>query len=597
MGKPRVNRQALLNRRSVPPRALARVWRPFLLVVALAAAGFLAGPFVTRPLYAETAAAPQGPTAAAGEQTATASGGSLVPADSGRLDQQQLATAIDDYFVRYWKQNGIEPAVAADDAEFLRRASLDLVGKIPSVSQARAFLDSANPDKRAELVDALLQEGACATHFANLWRATLLGGAADDQQTRALTPRLETWLTLRFTANMPYDQLVRELLLAPVAKGAQPQLGADGVADPAAFYQASSGKPEQLAASTSRVFLGLQVQCAECHDHPHRHWKQREFWSYAAFFTNLSGQQAAAEDADEQRADDENLEEPAAAASPTGGLKIPHTDIVALPVFLDGSTTAAAAGGPRRVALVHWLTGRDNRWFAQAAANRLWEQLLGRGLVDPAEDLEAAGPNDHAELLAFVAGQFAAHDYDIRYLLRALAGTRLYQFSSRTSPSSPLERHYFARMPLRRMTGEQLVDSLIQATGLREPPAARNQPLGDDSLRAEFRQKFSEANVARTEGETTILQALSLMNGKLVAGAIDLAQGETLAAVVDAPFLDSQAKVEVLFLATLSRRPSADEGRQFVEYVESGGLKHDRAAALADVCWALLNSAEFVLVR
>jgi hypothetical protein len=121
--------------------------------------------------------------------------------------------------------------------------------------------------------------------------------------------------------------------------------------------------------------------------------------------------------------------------------------------------------------------------------------------------------------------------------------------------------------------------------------------LGVDSLRAELRQKFSEANVARTDGETTILQALSLMNGKLVSDAVDLAQGETLAAVVDAPFLDSQAKVEVLFLATLSRRPSADEGRQFVEYVESGGPKHDRAAALSDVCWALLNSAEFVLVR
>ena len=122
------------------------------------------------------------------------------------------------------------------------------------------------------------------------------------------------------------------------------------------------------------------------------------------------------------------------------------------------------------MALVHWLTARDNRWFAQAATNRLWEQLLGRGLVDPAEDLEAAGPNDHVELLAFVAQQFDGHDYDIRYLLRALTSTRLYQFSSRTTPSSPLERHHFARMPLRRMTGEQLVDSLIQATGLREPP-------------------------------------------------------------------------------------------------------------------------------
>ncbi len=227
--------------------------------------------------------------------------------------------------------------------------------------------------------------------------------------------------------------------------------------------------------------------------------------------------------------------------------------------------------------------------------------MLGRGLVDPADDLENAGPNDHPELLALVARQFESHDYDLRYLVRALTATRIYQFSSHTSPSSPHERHHFARMPIRRMTGEQLVDSLIQAAGLREPPPARNQPLNPfnvDSLRADFRQKFSEANVARTEGETTILQALSLMNGKLITGAVDLAQGETLAAVVDAPFLDSRAKVEVLFLATLSRLPGEDEGRQFVEYVESGGPKHDRSLALADICWALLNMrAEFVLVH
>jgi len=591
MGIPRVNRQALLNRLAVASRATAR-WlsRSFAVGLVLALAALAGGlPAILFPparVYGETA-----PAAAP-----------LFPSDPGKMNERQLAAAIDNYFALYWKEHGIEPALAADDAEFLRRVNLDLVGKIPSVSQARSFLDSANPNKRGELVDSLLQEGACATHFANLWRATLLGGAADDQQTRALAPRLETWLALRFAANMPYDQLVRELLLAPVANPIQLQQSApDGVADPSAFYQASNGKPEQLAASTSRVFLGLQVQCAECHDHPHRHWKRTEFWSFAAYFTNLNGQYATADapDEDEQRVDDTNLLDQGAdpAAARAGGLKIPDTNIIAKPVFLDGSSATPAAGKLQRAALVHWLTAGDNRWFAKAATNRLWEQLLGRGLVDPAEDLEAAGPNDHAELLAFVAMQFAQHDYDVRYLLRALSGTRLYQFSSRTSPSSPLERYYFARLPLRRMTGEQLVDSLLQATGLREAPAARNQPLNDDSMRAEFRQKFSEANVARTEGETTILQALSLMNGKLVAGAVDLAQGETLAAVADAPFLDSRAKVEVLFLATLSRRPTADEGGQFVEYVESGGPKHDRALALADVLWALINSAEFVLVR
>ena len=187
--------------------------------------------------------------------------------------------------------------------------------------------------------------------------------------------------------------------------------------------------------------------------------------------------------------DDEESSTDAKTASKPVGLKIPDTETIAEPAFLDGSTPAAAGLRRPRVALVHWLTSRENRWFAQAAANRLWEQLLGRGLVDPADDLENAGPNDHAELLEFVARQFEAHDYDLRYLIRAIAGSRLYQFSSRSGPSSSHQRHQFARMPLRRMTGEQLVDSLIQATGLREPPVQRNNPLQNpDSLRAELRR-------------------------------------------------------------------------------------------------------------
>ena len=244
---------------------------------------------------------------------------------------------------------------------------------------------------------------------------------------------------------MPYDQLIRELLLAQAANPARPQqLQADGVADPAAFYQASGGKPEQLAANTLRVFLGLQVQCAECHDHPHRHWNCVEFWSFASLFANFNGRQMAADndaansDDAANVSDDENADATANAAPPAAGLTIPGTEIVASPLFLDGSNPPTGAGQSPRVALVHWLTARDNRWFAQAATNRLWEQLLGRGLVDPAEDLEAAGPNDHVDLLAFVAQQFDSHDYDIRYLLRA-----------RQHPALPVFEPHYAFFPTR----------------------------------------------------------------------------------------------------------------------------------------------------
>ncbi len=434
------------------------------------------------------------PASAADVSQAAAASAPLPPAGQ-RLDERQLSAAIDQYFERYWEAQRIEPAERADDAEFLRRAHLDLVGKIPSVSQVRAFLDASHPDKRTQLVDSLLEEGASATHLANVWRGAMLGGTADDPQIRQLIPQLETWLALRFAANMPYDQLVRELLLAPLSARNQPlRQPVDGVADPTAFYQAVERKPAPLASVTSRVFLGLQVQCAECHDHPHRHWKRNEFWSFASLFSNLRPRPMAAnaddDGSDEIAIDDEDeTATDANAAAQLVGLKIPDTETIAQPAFLDGSAPAAAGLRRPRLALVHWLTSRENRWFAQAAANRVWEQLLGRGLVDPADDLENAGPNDHAELLEFVARQFEAHDYDLRYLIRAIAGSRLYQFSSRSGPSSSHQRHQFARMPLRRMTGEQLVDSLIQATGLREPPVQRNNPLQNpDSLRAELRK-------------------------------------------------------------------------------------------------------------
>ena len=501
------------------------------------------------------------------------------------LDDRQLAAAIDAYFEQYWAAQSIEPAAEADDAEFVRRVYLDFAGKIPPVSEVRTYLESVNSTKRAELIDSLLQQGAYARHFANRWSEVLLAGANDNAETRALAPRLETWLRLRLAANVGLDQIAAELLTPRAEDTAARRVqAADAVPDPSAFFQAADRKPEQLAANTSRVFLGLQVQCAQCHDHPQSHWTRREFWSFAALFTDYG---------DGPPGGGLSATNPAEFA----GLKIPETETYAPTVFLDGSVPDATAARSRRVALVRWLTGPDNRWFSLALANRIWEHLLGRGLIDPTDDLEAAGPNDHPELLARVAEQFRAHDYDLQYLLRAISATRLYGFSSRRDPERPTARHQFARMPLRKMTAEQLFDSLVQATGLREAAASRAAVSDIDSIRGGFREKFSDPSIARTEAETSILQALSLMNGKLVMDGTALAQGETLAAVVDAPFLDTGGKIDTLFLATLSRRPAEAESRQFREYVERSAAQKVPNAALADVFWALLNSAEFMLVH
>jgi hypothetical protein len=353
------------------------------------------------------------------------------------------------------------------------------------------------------------------------------------------------------------------------------------VPSPVAFFQANEQKPEMIAASTTRIFLGVQVQCAQCHDHPFSHWTRRDFWSLAAFF-DAAGANAP--------------------AKPPGGspnaILIPETETLVEPAFLDGSKPDWQANANKRELLSQWLTGRGNPFFARAAVNRLWDHFLGRGFVHPVDDLDKANPPSHPELFDALAAQFAAHDFDLKYLIRAITATRAYQLSSQATSVGEDDLAHFARMPIRRMTSDQLFASIAQATGYREQRRAAQRGAAPSDLAnaaAAFRSRFSDSSVPRTEAETSILQALTLMNGQLVSDAVDLEKSETLAAVADAPFLSNAQRVDTLVMATLSRRATPEESSRFAAYVETGGPTKDSNRALADVFWALLNSSEFAL--
>jgi hypothetical protein len=498
------------------------------------------------------------------------------------LTADELAARIDQVLADDWRAQGISPAPAATDEEFVRRVHLDLIGRIPSVAETLAFLEDQRPDKRRRLVADLLERGACAAHFANTWRDLMLAGSAN-QETRDQSPGLETWLRLRFAVNMPYDQLVREVLTAPVRATAIER----GEPSPAAFYQAAEFKPERLAASTSRVFFGVQLQCAECHDHPFAAWKREQFWSFAAFFKSVApsnGATAAMTAADES--DD---------------IRIPGTQKIVGPRFLDGAAPAPQTGESNRLALARWAVSPSNPLFARAAVNRLWDHFYGRGLVYPVDDLDANNPSSHPALFDLVARQFVLHGHDLKYLIRAITATDAYGRSSRrdasdgsiaSGDSALTDRQLlaFARLPLRRMTSDQLFASFVQATGF-QPGAvtADVAPARDD-----FRARFGDTSVPRTETPTTILQSLAIMNGKYVAEATDLKQSKTLVAIIEAPYLTTQGRIDLLFLTALSRKPQQAELDQFAAYVADS---HERgeAAALADIFWSLLNSAEFVL--
>jgi hypothetical protein len=501
---------------------------------------------------------------------------SLVPdLRAADRDVEALAAKIDARIAAGWGKD-VKPAAPADDAEFFRRVHLDLVGRIPSVTEIRDFLDDDRPDKRRLWVERILNadpddrsyRNSYVNHFTNVWRSWLL--AQTNQQGQLQQPALAAWLRQRLQANAGYDELVRDLLTQPGGN----QGGGQGVGSAAVFYQANENKPENLAGSTARLFLGVQLECAQCHDHPFARWTRTQFWEYAAFFTDVTppqGRQGAP-----------------APAPVRGEIKVPGRDKAVRARFLDGKQPEWKDKAGTRPTLAEWMTAAENPYFASAGVNRLWTHFFGTGLVNPGDSAADDRPASHRELLDELARQFAAHKYDLKFLIRALTASQAYQRTSALSHPSQKDPRLFARMPLRGMSSEQLFDSLAQATEYEEALAGGPQPA-----RGLFLARFA-AQEQKTDYQTSILQALYLMNNEFVADRTSLQKNKTLATLAEQR-TSTARKVESLYLVVLSRKPWPQESERFVKYVEKGGSAGDPKKALADVFWVLLNSPEFLL--
>jgi hypothetical protein len=498
------------------------------------------------------------------------------PAKAGASDAQALADRIDELIAARWAVHGVKPAPRAGDAEFLRRAYLDLAGKIPPAWVVREFLADARPDKRQRLIDQLLDGPHYVRNFTHVWRAVLLPDAAN---VRFMLPSFEAWLRQRLADDTPYDRFVRELLTLPLVNDQRQNINFNAAVPSAlAFYQASELKAENLAAGTSRLFLGVKLECAQCHDHPFATWKRKQFWEFAAFFAGIKATNGNVFGRVEEEADRHEL-------------TIPGTDKVVQARLLDGAAPKWRPKVSARTTLADWVTAADNPFFARAAVNRLWAHFFGVGLVEPDEH----NPPSHPELLDELARQLAAHRFDLKFPMRAIALSQAYQRSSAARVVHADEARLFARMAVRGLTPEQLFDSLAQATGYREPADGPRPFFAAQTPRGEFLARFSGQD-KRTEFQTSILQALMLMNGKFVADATSVDRSELLVVVLDAPFLDDPARqVEALYLATLSRKPRPEELSRMVQYVKRAGSKKERKLAVADVYWSLLNSSEFIL--
>ncbi|MCH8924322.1 MAG: DUF1553 domain-containing protein [Planctomycetes bacterium] len=487
-------------------------------------------------------------------------------------DTATVAARIDALLAERWRKANVRPAGLSDDAEFLRRAYLDLVGIIPPVGEVRAFLDNQRSDKRAQLIERLLKKPRHATHLANTWRRILLPSGADLRRLGG-GAGFESWLRGKFADNTAYDRMVRELL---TATGNANQPG------PALFFTALRSKPESVAASTSQVFLGVKIACAQCHDHPFDHWSQKDFWSYAAFFARL--QQPAGAQQFTFRVSD----------AKAGEVRLPETNEVAVPVFLGGEQPEVNDTTNRRALLADWLTSRDNPYFARATVNRIWAVLFGYGLVDPVDDFGKHNPASNPQLLDELAADFVNNGFNVRRLFRILANTRAYQLSSKVTAEDTTDPQLFSRMPVKSLTAEQIYDCLVTAT-CRKETAQNTRRFGFNTSKQAFIAKFEAPTQGATEFQAGIPQALTMMNGSFIASATDVNRSDILVALADSPFMTDKERVETLFLATLSRMPTRIERGRFIKYVETGGPTKDTRKALSDIMWALLNSTEFIL--
>lgn len=490
-----------------------------------------------------------------------------------------------------------------DDGEFLRRVYLDIAGKPPTAQQAAAFLDSQEGDKRAKLLDALLASEDYGKHFGERW-VNVFYLTTVNQTPRPPEPFKE-WLAKQLNDGRGWDAVTRDILTASGPLTDAPQ----GLF----FYfngdMNSQFAPKILAGNVAQVYLGVQLQCAECHDHPFSAWKQTDFWSLAAYF----GQTARMETAENKNTPgvkDRHLEEPKPGKKPpaplkeiaisipndgearNGGKKVPAA-------LLDGAKLTADPTKNHRAPLAEWLTARNNRMFARAAVNRFWAHLFGRGLVNPLNDFGDHNAPSHPALLEELADEFVASNFDVRHLVRCIALSAAYQRTSRPAPGNekPEAEAVFARMAPKVLTPEQLYDALCVALEVPEiaPPVDPKKkpnpklppPPSPRSVFAAFFRGPGEADEP-TEMKLGVPHALKLMNEPNFSAGGKLA--ERVAAEAKAP----AEAVDALFLAVLSRRPTDAERNKFVAFVEKQKSPRD---AYARVVWVLINSSEFMLAN
>jgi len=480
---------------------------------------------------------------------------------------------IDGHVLDNLKKLNIIPSGDCDDEQFLRRVYIDTIGTLPTADEARIFLASKNADKREQLIDQLLDRDEFSTYWALKWSDLLrVDRLALGHENAYL---YYNWIRESFQENKPLNQFARELL---VAEGPLRE-------SPAGLFYKAVPTANKRASAVSQVFLGIRIECAECHHHPYDRWGQKDYFGMQAFFTQLQYKPS--------RAGEMLL----TSGSPV--TKHPRTGEVVNAYALGTGMPEQSPEGDRRQVLADWMTATNNPWFASNVANRTWAHFLGRGIVEPVDDVRLTNPPTNPALLDALSQHFRDSGFDYRRLVKTILMSATYQRSPDVNRTNERDEQNYSRYLFKQLEAEVMLDAISQVTGRMEkfegvPAGSRAIELWDSSVPNYFLKVFGRpvrATACECErvSEPTISQVLHVLNSPEIQKKLSHQDGRIRSIAVD--FADNKKAVQEIYLTCFARYPTSDELAAAVEYLEQAD---DRQTGLEDVAWSVMNSLEFL---
>jgi hypothetical protein len=502
-----------------------------------------------------------------------------------------VRNVIDDHVFANLKQLGIPPSAVCDDTTFLRRVTLDVTGRLPTEAETAAFLGSSDSNKRAVVIDELLKSPDYADFFAGKW-ASLLKNRRDDASDMLSNFAFHAWVRDSFLANTPYDQFVRELLAATGTVVGNP---------PVAWYKRVKEPKEQLE-DVAQLFLGVRMQCAQCHHHPFERWSQEDYYALSAFFSQVGRKPSGT------RGEDLIFHKRGVASS-----KHMKTGATVAPAALGDRMPKIAPDDDPRLKLADWMRSPTNPFFAKSLVNRYWKHFFQRGLIEPEDDIRDSNPPTNPELLAALEKHFIESGYDLKGLVRLIVNSTTYQLSSTPNAHNVGDRQNYSRYYPRRMQAESLLDAIDVLTGAKTdfanlPAGTRAIALPDNSYNTStaFLRVFGRpegASVCECERvqSSSLAQSLHLINAADIKGKLAYSGGRAERLAKDTRPVEE--RIRELYMVAFARPPCEDELRTAKAFldelpVDGEGKPVDAARGAVenyqDLIWALVNTKEFL---